>query len=284
MPNIYQNEDFEMSVVAKRWWKYTRKYSNTYGGVTLPGLFQTRQYTFDLFLFLLIIACEVIGVINLIKVGNFNVVFVWSLFALDLLFAFCAHLPKGRILEMKNRFILTEDDALKANIKRQIFIRRFISITCKVVIVTIASFKVISFITLYGVFDGISFLICITYAIAAFLHIYATGYFLFELALRIKIFFEHNAFLSHGKVNSNPYWIKRTRPHNFISNTLLVEFQVNRHKLFKRNNDYILETWGILTDEELQSIIAQQENHEQRRIIAIEGLIHQLEILTSDPA
>ncbi len=286
MPEIYQNENFEMSVVTKRFWLYTRKFSNQYGGVTLPGLFQTRQYTFDLFLFIVIITCEIIGIINLQRVGQFNIIFVFSLFLADILFAIFAHLPKGKICRIKNQLILAEEAEEISRLKKQKKIRVFISSIFKLLIVGLALFKVLGFYFLHGTFNGLSFLICLTYAVAAFLHIYATGYFLWETLVIIRVAFEHNKFLSIDKKTQNPYKTEGTFPHGFESKTPLNPATVNRHSLIQdpeSADKYILNTFGILTDRDLQNLIAQQSSRDQKSKLASECLRHQLIILDTDP-
>lgn len=295
MPRLNPRQSFEPSRSTKWWWRYTRKSSTLHGDVTLPGLFQTAQFKFDFAAIVVIIFGELVGLANLLAVGQMTLLFTAGLFLADLLFAIGLHFPKGPINFAENKRMVDVEDE-KARWDRLIMKWKLVSVFFALLILCVALFKTVSFYVLQGgVFNGLTLAIVLSYAIVALLHISSTGYFLSEALLTSLIRWNRNAFLSQNEKRSEPCTITDYRKYRFQSDEALEAASTvaastpthNRmHKLYKEEgstNTYILETFGILDDYQLQDLIMQQHNDKQESILAIEGLRHQLDILQSDP-
>ena len=87
MPDLNALENFEPSLETKSVWRFTRKSPAQFGGIVLPGLFQTSHLTLDTAAFLTVIALEAWGLGNLLIVGDLSATYVVFLFLIDLVFA-----------------------------------------------------------------------------------------------------------------------------------------------------------------------------------------------------
>lgn len=292
MPILKPDVNFEPSRDTKYWWLYTRKTSSLHAGVTLPGLFQTSQFNLDAAAFTVIVIGEIYGLYNLFIVAQISILYVIGLFLADLIFAICRHIPQGSICKKENLRVLTDDPDKQARLHRQIVNLHRFSLIFTLLILSIALFKIVSFYALQGgVFDGITFAISLSYGIVGILHITSTGYFLSELLVSFLVWRDRNTFLSN--IENSRFTVKTTRKFYLKSHILLENDDVAQHRIYldtdgqTSENGYpqVMETWGVLTDNQLNDLIMQQKQAEQKRIVAIEGLRHQLdEILPSDPA
>lgn len=292
MPRINPNENFEPSRSTKFWWTYTRKTSTYHSGVTLPGLFQTSQFYLDSTAFFIIIIGELYGLYNLYVIAQISFVFVVGLFLADLIFAIIGHIPQGISCRANNILALSEDRKRIGIEKKSIRRWRLLSLGAYIIIITLALFKIISFYALQGgVFDGITLAIILSYGIVAILHISSTGYFLSELLLSIMLWRERNKFYSNDE-DSSFFKINGSRKSLIISEVPLENANVDKHKLYPASKSkakeskyqYYLETWGILTDRQLESLIGHQKLRVQMQVLAGEGLRHQfVNIFQQDP-
>lgn len=271
MPTIDHSLDFEPQINTKNFWLYSRKHENTYSGVKLPGLFRTYNYTLDTFGFCLIIILEVLGMVALKQVTALPTIVIVALVAADLLFAILAHLPVAKICRIKNEIVLEDNPAKLANLNNQLSASKLWHYLPWIIIVGLALFKILGYMA-NSIFDGTTVAICLAYAVVALLHIVCTGYFLFELFNRIVFFNpQKNQVLSSGG-NINGY-----RTQYLDKSTDFIDCKVNKHSIQKSDDadQYVLKTWGVFTDDDLQAMIMCQKNQQQKMLLAKEGLRHQ---------
>ncbi len=272
---------FEPSKAVKEYYLYTAKTPVTLGGVTLPGLFSTRYKTPFLLLFILALGLEVYGMITLYNVGGFHYGFAVLLVLLDLIFAILGHLPQKRITIIKNQRILVDDRIRQEQMRRQLLKLRLRQNFFYLLIGALAIFKIISFYFFRVLIDAPFLLIIVVYMIVAFIHIKVTGFTFFELIRSIAERNEYNRYIAIGRDRSLNY-IK----HTFTSETHLTPCSLNGiHSLnAKGNNEYTLETHGILSDDELTALVNFQQTPNAKAVLATEGLRHQFEnILPAQP-
>lgn len=279
--------NFEPSQITKMWWQYVRKAPTTFAGVKLPGLFQCSNFTLDTFGFMLVLVLEVWGLVNLLRVGDLNPLFVVLLFALDLLFAVCRHLPVGGICTRENRLVVVEDPVEKEQLMAEVWRLRVITRIFTLLILVIALFKAVSFQALQrGVFNGLTAAILVSYLISWVLHISATGYFLFGLFAAAFFRYDQSIFIGEDHSRPGDLSVTTTRRHVFHSKVPLTEVKVHKHWLRKSPQGdglYELRTWGILTDDQLHALIGAQVDGEAKRQVSVQGVLHQLDILQSAP-
>lgn len=287
MPRLIPIDNFEPRRNTKYWWRFTRKSSTLYGDVTLPGLFQTAQIKFDLAAFVVIIFGEIVGLANLWALGQVSLFAIISLVLVDITFALGLHIPKGPINIAKNERVVEDDPNEKARLEHKIRRLKPWILFCTVVILIVALIKMGLFYVLQGaIFDGLTLAIVLSYAIVAILHITSTGNVIFEGILSFQIWRDRSAFLSQNKKKSEPCTITDYREYKFQTDVELQTVATTDHRLYKdpdTKDKYILKTFGILKDHELQSLIMHQNNDKQQSILAIEGLRHQLDIMQSEP-
>ncbi len=274
-------ENFEPSVKTKNFWLYTRKSERNFGGITLPGLFQTRGMLMDTLATFLVILLEFFGLYVLVIYGDikyFNAIF---LFLADLLFVILKHfISTGYIIKYKNQIVLNSDGNEEARLISKINFRKFLSKLFSFLIISIALFKVLAFYATIGQLTGVTFLIILTYAIVAILHLSTTGYFLGNLWYSFFLFFDRRKFLK-----KNVFVIESHRDHVFtplvkLKGNPISDFSNNKYPqeaiLIQRETDYVLKSWGILDDDERDRLIMKQESIDAKRILASEILNHQM--------
>ena len=291
MAEINPEENFEPSRDTKRVWRFTRKAPRIYPGLTLPGLFDTSNFTLDTALFLTVIILEIWGLVNLLSVGQFNPIYAVFLFLLDLFFAIVRHLPIGNICELKNRLVYEDDVDEQTRIQKRISRSHFTSELFAIPIILIAVFKIISFYALQGgTINGLTAGVMVSYAIAALLHIKVTGYFLFGLLTDIFWWRDHNRFLRQRdnlNINNVPNRIVSYLQHPFKSSIPLKEARFYKHSLDLISSasganpssspyEYTFKTWGILFDNQLHNLITQQGTTDAKIVVAREGVRHQV--------
>lgn len=287
MLDINPELNFEPSKTTKALWRYVRTSPTTFGGVTLPGLFQSSNFALDTFGFALALGLEGWGLVNLLQVGHLDPLFVVFLFALDLVFAVCRHLPVGGIRERENRLVVVDDPAEKEKLLSEIRQRRLVMLLFTLLMLCIALFKVLSFQALQGGdFNGLTAAILVSYLITWVLHISVTGNFLFGLCTAAFLRYDQARFVRGGHSRPAALSVTTYRRHSFPSRVPLASVKVYRHTLepvAPDNRTYELRTWGMLTDDQLHSLIGAQADSEAKRQVAVQGLTHQLDILQSAP-
>ncbi len=291
MPQFQVHEDFEPSREMKSLWRYTRKLPATYGGVKVPGLFQTSNPVTDTILFIVVLVLELWGLYNFLQVGRANPVYVVVLFLLDLTLAIFRHLPVGKICEYENRLVFEHDPNVVARMRARLRRAERTSSFISILLLGVAMIKIISFWGLAGEFNGLTAGILVSYLVAAVIHIKVTGHVFFAILSEFKFWMDRRRY-----INDETRKILSPRLHRFVSFVPLNECQVGRHSLHadeqfseseadgKKRYAYILETWGVLTDAQLQEFINRQLEVDAKVTMAREGVRHQvLDILQADP-
>jgi hypothetical protein len=272
---------FEPSKAVKEYYLYTAKTPVTLGGVTLPGLFSTRYKTPFLLLFLLALILEIYGMFTLYNVGGFHYGFAVLLVLLDLIFAFLGHLPQKKITIIKNERLLTDESIRQEQLRRKMLQYRIRQNFFYFLIGFLAIFKIISFYFFRMLIDAPFLLLIVIYLIVAFIHIRITGYTIFEIIRSMAERNEYGKYIAKGKSQ-----LLTNIKHSFISETHLNPCTLNGVHSLKENgiNKYELETNGVLYDDELTSLVNQQQTPNAKAILATEILRHQFQnILPAQP-
>ena len=270
------NEEFAPSGNTKSMWRFTRK-KDWHPAGTFPGLFQTHHYDVDATGFFLVIFLELWGLSNLLSVGGIRFVHVAGLFAADLLFAICRHLPQGEICVDENLLAVTTDPQEKGKIRSRLFRRRAFTHLFSLLIFLCAALKVVGFFALQGgEWDGLTLLILVSYAVAAVLHIKCTGFFLAGAITSVRMWLDHRAWIEGGQTAIS------SQRHQFPSSASILPLEVEKHRLVSivdHPGVYALETQGILTDRQLKQFVFGQHDPDARVAVAIAGVKHQLVLL-----
>ena len=196
---------FEPSLDTRTWWTRVRKQSVTIGGIKVSGLFRIDKFTMDSVWFFGVLVCEVIGLSSIVsELDSWKATIIITLIGIivDLGLAIFHHWRVGANCIHKNTIIiadfLAEDeliaqnipvtpnavkqrsDAIKARsesaIKSNVRIARWLIAPF---IWLFAIGKIWAFFTLSDIeFNSATLLIILTYLIAAYIHIFHTGYFL----------------------------------------------------------------------------------------------------------
>lgn len=284
-----QDRDFEPTRNAKHWWLYTRKSSTVCAGVTLPGLFQTSQFFMDTLGFFGALTLELFGLYMLYSIGQIILFFTVSYFLADVILAISRHIPQGKICMLMNEIVISNDPKEIFVKIRRIRNRKIIQYVLSIFIVGMASFKVFSFYAMIEALDPQVVIVCMSYLIVAYLHIKCTGYFLFEILAWYLVRRDRNRYFRGAGCAIGDH-----RRHFFNANPALVNAEIHlspkgSHRLHHTppegdGNAHALETWGVLIDAQLHILQGGQMWDEQRRVVAVEGLKHQLNnILSQDP-
>lgn len=263
-----------------KFWLFTRKNKYQVQLLLLPGLFQTTNFALDTFGFIVVLICEFLGLMNLMRVAeNFQFIYALGLFVADIIFAILYHIPKGHQISVANELILTKDPIRREELKQSLVSGKLLQYASAIVIIALALFKVWGFYGLYGKgIDGLSFLIVMCYAVAATLHLVCTGYFIFEIVLKIQLGIHKWFNLSSSPTNS--------RSSEFFTTKLVREYNIGPHSIkYIRDADgkivedthgqkgYRFEAKGVLEDYDLQLFIQEQTaGLAEKELIATKGL------------
>jgi hypothetical protein len=286
-------------------------------------LFDTAGFGTDAFLFTMAVLLEIIGLV-VFYVFFESILFAALFFVLDFIFAICSHWNMGRWTELKNQLALvrdfefgeSNDTGRSGNLKpvaarirwRKQAITRFkmFAVAFYILIAGIAAFKVAGFFNGWfqsgNEFGVIPILIAVTYAVVAFIHIYATGYFFAELYVRFLTKREANdhEFTRNFSTDMlNPYAVANIQLRSGLEFTYpdppnrqplilpRTHIQCNNHWL-KYNT---LFTFGVLTDVQIGQIRQNINDpngsvlNEKRDVFLKYALFHQLTtILSNNPA
>jgi len=273
------DEDFMPSRTTRKQWQSTHKTPKQVDGVTLPGLFQTTYFGLHVTGFFLIIILEGLATYWSFIKGTAITAILVSIF-IDIVLALLAHLTVGANLAYKNELIFESDTVKRQAIQFKIKGNNFFSAIFRVLILISAVFKFIWFYWVYLVFDSAALFVLACYLIGAVLHIYCTGYAWYTAFFKIRLWLEHRAYI---KSNRLKYFFDKNHPGTslpFDTTIAINETEVDRHKIVKdAGGQYIFQTYGILTDNQLMTFIGRQGNAEQRRAVAINGVKHQHSML-----
>ncbi len=193
---LYHHPQFEPSHTTRNLWLFCRRKETAAGS---PGLFCSPR-RWDTPLFFLILLLELIGLYFFYTyVGNLT--FAIAFLVADITFALFAHIFHGPVSIAENRLFLLRRNvklprvrhgqhlpelARAGQIRREkwkLFRLRSFATVFYSLISMLAFFKVAGFMANWPGRDpvnSISVTICLTYVVVAYLHIYATGYFVFS--------------------------------------------------------------------------------------------------------
>jgi hypothetical protein len=294
MHDLNPHEKFEPTQQTKKMWRFTHKSCSEAEQQEPPGLFSTTGS--DHVWFIVVLIAEVFGLWGLFVLGSAQPLYVVFLFLGDLVLAVCRHLPQGRLCQLENELdvALLEvdvDDVGIVRLRNKISKMKTIQLICSLFIIGLAIFKVVSFYALQGEITGIVIGVCISYAIAAAIHIRCTGYFLFAIPVSILMYRDRTLFLE-GTPRPTRTEITHYREHQFTSQVKvngklekvdLKETNSDYQSLTKcQNNQYLLKTCGVLTDQQLKNLIGGEVNNTQKKVVRREGKRVQLQILHED--
>jgi hypothetical protein len=283
MPNLHPNQGFEPSRESLELWLGTRKQKLTHGTVTFSGLYQTYQFTKDAAAFVLVFLLELAGLFALIfawkKLDAISIGVVTAFFVIDAVCAWFSHYKTWRIHRNESEKILNlGDPTITARLDEDTKIIKRNSNLFRLGIISVALLKIYAFTVLSYHFNGITLLVIVIYALVAFIHIYNTGFCIWEIRTRRAINNEHSKYLAGEGHKAIIY-------SEDMYDLILKEHSVNQHSIKKVINTsserlhYIFSATGILTDEELRQFIVAQQNTGQRSKVALAGLEVQLRVI-----
>ena len=279
MPRIKKEIEILPSKSFQKLWLNTRKAKKIYGGVSMPGFYNTSGFSIDAIMFLIALGLEILGVYNLMILGDFAITMALGLILIDVLAAFFAHFNQSIKIEMQNRIIVETDPFEQSQHKRKMNgWKKIVSFIAKFIIIGLAIIKIFLFMGLigFGTFNGLVLFIIVTYFIVAYIHIYHTGYFLYEIISSVKY---------KSEINDKTRIITEPKKYDFVFDKELNEFENNGRKLYLDPNsnsekgkfNYKFESMGIFDDEDVSLFVGQQKN-ENRAKFSIECLKFQLTI------
>lgn len=270
------NDNFEPSSNTKAFWLYTRKREMTSYGVTRPGLFATINYEWQVVGFFSIFILEGIATWWAYREGVAITAILVSIFV-DVVLAILSHLPQRDITRLKNQMMFATGTDL-ANASSKLSSRRVVQRLFYLLIVVSACFKFYWFFSVYEVFDSTALFVLACYLIGALLHISCTGYAIFTSIFERKIRREHREYNASGGTR-HAFAPRQPRPLRFDSTIELQPVEVGRHRIERTTEGFFLYTNGVMTDKELTEMIGRQITPDQQRVVAIEGVRHQYNLL-----
>jgi hypothetical protein len=302
MFELRPNEKFEPSKDVKNLWTYTRKSSFNAAGIKLPGLFITKGFDIDAAAFVAVIFLELWGLYSIVSSigllsseGAFNVLglaVIVALFLIDVALALLRHLPAGPECRYKNHEVLATSPQARQKLRNERGARMLLTPLCSILILGVAGVKIYGFYMLNGgEINGLTVSVLVSYLFAALLHINNTGYFLYGLAFNRKIRREYSRW-SNDADDAHEYTIygRRQYPVEIPNEDKIKirEVSAGKHRITSEATGtaeqvYLIETYGILTDRELQALVVQQRGDNAQSTIARAGLEAQLDILDASP-
>lgn len=268
------NETFEPSEQTKKWWLYTHKTEESFAGIRLPGLFQTTNYEWQVSGFFAIFILEGLATYWAWNEGVAITAILVSIF-IDIFLAVLSHIPQKKICRLENENVFEVGEKNKSN-QRKINAKKLIRNLFYVAIVFSAAFKFTWFYLVYMTFDSTALFILVCYLLGAILHITCTGYAIFTFIFNWKLRSEYNKYTdSDGQeFSENPMQLP------IKTSADLQSVEIGRHRLVREDGGFRLFTGGVLSDDQLKEMVGRQHsNPEAVRILAIEGVRQQVNIL-----
>ncbi len=280
MYEFQPEETFEPSSGTKEWALYTHKTEHSFAGVSLPGLFQTTYYEWQIIGFIGIFLLEGVATYWCFKEGVIITAILASIFV-DVVLAVTAHVFQKDICRIKNELVYEED--LQAGVRKRRLKRKVLWQTFFYILILIsAMFKVYWFFSVYRIPDATTLFVTVCYVVGGVLHIICTGYAVFTFIFNRKINGEHTRFVES---NGKSFSFDPTKPlRHPIGSPKLIEVPDGRQRITKEGDgNYYFYTQGVLTDSKLRELIARQDTPDQRATVAREGVKHQITILKQSP-
>ncbi len=293
MPEIDIEEGFEPSTTTKNLWLATRKRERKIeGGLILPGVFQTTNTMLDAMGFSFVIVLEIVGLFLLREYSGINLFYTIFLFVADVLFALLKHYPAAQKICLNRNeliYLVAEEGnaAKRAKIEKEIASLKRYQYVWGVLIIIITLYKVIAFYAAVRQFNGIVFLVILNYFVVALLHITCTGYFIAYIVFKLSLLLDHKKFTdTDGKQCS----VKKHRTYEFSSSANIKHEKHEKespkakiHYIEKKDDKYVLNTWGVLEDEKRDDLLNQQSGRNSKEDVARSCVRHQIEnILTTE--
>lgn len=272
-------QDFVPSNETKNFWLYTKKNKRTFGGVVLPGLFETVGYPTQMIAFFTILFLEVVPTIYGIEEGVLWQAILAAIF-IDVFLAVVSHIWHDRICKCRNEMVNADREVLKEDLRRRINRYNLYTYFFYVLILCSGILKFYFFYDAYMTPDAIAGAVLVCYLLGAILHIAYTGYFLYTSRFNYKIQSEYSRYVVSGGETYKDKTGKIIQPLFPDGITLNIQPDSSgNHKIFKINDQVVnLETCGILTDNELANLIVRQP-YDAQGLVARAGLKRQMEIL-----
>ena len=276
------DQDFVPSKETKNFWLYTKKSKRTFGGVALPGLFESVGYPTQMIAFFAILLLEIIPTIYGIGEGVLWQAIAAAIF-IDIFLAVVSHLWHDRICKHKNEMVNADRGVIKEDLKRKIDRFTLYTYTFYILIIASGILKFYFFYDAYMTPDAIAGAVLICYLLGSILHIAYTGYFLYTSRFNYKIQSEYSRYVSSGGVVFKDKTGKIPQPLFSDGTTFNVEpTSSGNHKIFRKDDGrFYLETHGVLTDNELANMIVRQP-FDVQGLVATRGLLRQIEILQTN--
>lgn len=275
-------QDFVPSKETKNFWLYTKKSKRTFGGVVLPGLFETVGYSTQMIFFFAILLLEAIPTIYGVEQGVMWEAIVTAIF-IDIVLAITSHLWHDRICRHQNEFVNADSEVEKEALRRAINRYKLYTYFFYVLIITSGALKFYFFFDAYMVPDVIAGGVLVCYLSGAVLHIAYTGYFLYTSRFNYKIQSEYSRYVSSGGKTFKDRTGAIQQP-LFAQGAFIQVKPVSagNQRIFKADNDqYTIETIGVLTDYELADMIVKQP-FDAQGFVARKGLQRQMKILQTN--
>jgi hypothetical protein len=287
-------QDFVPSKETKNFWLYTNKSKRTFGGVALPGLFETIGYPTQMIAFFAILVLEIIPTVYGIGEGVLWQAVLAAVF-IDIFLAVVSHLWHDKICKLRNELVNTDPQVLKEGIRRKIRNYTIYTYIFYILILCSGILKFYFFYDAYMTPDAIAGAVLVCYFLGAILHIAYTGYFLYTSRFNYKIQSEYSKYVSSSEIataegNNNSTAVAHKDQTGEVSQPLFpagvnIDVQPTAsglHRIYMgEDNIFYLATCGILTDHELANLIVRQPYNAQG-FVAKTGLRRQIEILQTN--
>lgn len=299
--NFAPGYNYEPSRSTKNFGLYTKKKSETHGG--LPGMFSTVGYSTQMLLFIAIFILEGVA-----TVYGYNEGMLWEAvvgcIVIDIFFAVGAHAWEKEVIELKNTLFVESAIVQKTKIQTRIETCERYSTILNVLIGVSALGKCFFFYDTYMNVDGVTMGVFACYLVAALLHVYYTGYFLYTSRFNYLIWKEYDKHISSGGAQ---YIANRLSILIVNDGIDLNETSTGKQTLIKVRrvtapaipasadgtraavpeqavDEYFFKVHGVLEDSELNRLIVDQQSAAAQTIVAREGIKLQLQQLTLGPA
>lgn len=169
----------------------------------------------------------------------------------------------------------------------------------------LACIKIYLYAALQGAFSTLVVSVLVSYAVVACIHLFFTGYAVYGLRAKFWFWWDWNEYL-----NGKGHRVEWFRRHEIVlwrgqdgkevaepnsARRIVAVQQANDADAPERSGQlsieleavnnkphHVLYTWGVLTDELLDSLLNMQETS-RREAVAVNGVNHQLIILDEDP-
>lgn len=291
---IDTNGNYEPSSDTKKRWLYTRKKKLPFGDLLLPGLYETANFNIDRFLFIIVLLLEAYGLYVLWNILPNPLYAIIGLGA-DLFCAIFSHLGRKNICLAQNKKILAENGIsltprmapeFERDKQSQIIKNwKFYELFWYLLIAGLAFMKVLSILNYAsGLVVGFKIFLTLIYISTAYIHIFHTGYFIYELWFqrwlkkeKTKVTHTQKEYYEENGIQDALIYY-RLFPLN--ESNLYKSTKVNKQRISIDNEgERALENWGILQDDELIGLVQGQPN-ELKQKLAIELLTCQLDMLS----